>query len=50
MGSEFFIFVLSNLFSEPVGAKNFVFLAEDSHAGGPSLITVRMEYLFAYQF
>ena len=29
---------------------NFVILVEDSDTGGPSLVAVRMEYLFAYQF
>ena len=31
-------------------AKNFDILVEDSKTGGPSSLTVRMEYLFAFQF
>ena len=27
-----------------------MFLVKDSDTGGPSLVAVRMEYLFAYQF
>ena len=30
--------------------ENFVILNEDSDTGGPSLVAVRIEYLFAYQF
>ena len=50
MGSEFSISVWLNLCSESVGAWHFEILAEDSNNGGPSSFTVRMEYLFAFQF
>ena len=50
MGSEFSISVWLNLRSESVGAWHFEILAEDSNNGGPSSFTVRMEYLFAFQF
>ena len=42
--SQFSIPVLRNLCSQ------FVILVEDSGTGSPSSITVRMEYLFAFQF
>ena len=32
------------------GHLNFVILVEDSDTGGPSSITVRMEYRFVFQF
>ena len=41
--------LLRNLCSEAVGISNFEFLVEDSDTGGPSSITVRMTYLFAFQ-
>ena len=50
MGSPFSISVLLNLCLELVGAQNFEILAEGSNAGGPSSFTVRMEYLFSFQF
>ena len=43
--SRFTKFVLGNS-----GGIIFVILAGDSNTGGPSLITVGMEYLFAFQF
>ena len=34
-----------------MGALNFVILVEDCETGGgPSLVAVRIEYLFVYQF
>ena len=45
---QFSVPVLSNLCLESVGAKNFKILVEDSDAGGPISITVRMEYLLEY--
>ena len=39
-----------NLCSESVGALDFKILVEDSDTGGPGSVTVRMEYLFAFQF
>ena len=33
-----------------MGAWNFEILVKDSNTGGPSSFTVRMEYLFAFQF
>ena len=50
MGSQFAISVLLNLCSESVEAWNLEILAEDSNTGGPSSFTVRMKYLFAFQF
>ena len=50
MGNQFSISTLLNLCSESVGASNFDILAEDSDTSSPSSITVRMEYLFAFQF
>ena len=50
MASQFSISVLLNLCSESVGAYNFEIIAEDSNTDGPSSFTVRMEYLFAFQF
>ena len=44
VNSQFSIPVLRNLCSQ------FVILVEDSDTGGPSSITVRMEYLSAFQF
>ena len=49
-GSQFFISVLLHMCSESVGASNFEILAEDSDTGSPSSITVKMEYLFTFQF
>ena len=48
MGSEFSISVLLNLCSESMEASNFEILVVDSDTGGPSSITVRMEYLFYF--
>ena len=39
-----------NLISELVGAENFEIIVEDSDTGGPSPVTVRMEYLVAFKF
>ena len=50
MGGQFSISDLLNLRSESVGAYNFEIIADDSYTGGPSSFTVRMEYLFAFQF
>ena len=50
MGSQFSISILLNLYSESVGASNFEILLVDSDSGRPSSITVRVEYLFAFQF
>ena len=50
MGSQFSISILLNLYSGSVGASNFEILLEDSDSGSPSSITVRVEYLFAFQF
>ena len=50
MGGHFSISDLLNLRSESVGAYNFEIIADDSYTGGPSSFTVRMEYLFAFQF
>ena len=49
VGSQFLIIVLRNFGSEAVGTSNFVVLVEDSDTGGPSSITVRIKYLFAFQ-
>ena len=57
MSSQFYIPISRNLRSESVvvggwgeGGIKFWDLVEDSNAGGPSSITIRMEYLFAFQF
>ena len=57
MSSQFYIPISRNLCSESVvvggwgeGGIKFWDLVEDSNAGGPSSITIRMEYLFAFQF
>ena len=50
MGSQFSISVLLNLCSESVEAYHFEILAEVSNTGCPSSFTVRMKYLFAFQF
>ena len=39
-----------SLFYEGGGGIKFVILVEDSDTGGPSSITLRMEYLFALKF
>ena len=49
VGSQFLIPVSQNLGLETVGAWNFVVLVEDSDTRGSSSITMRMEYLFAFQ-
>ena len=41
--------VLCNLFSESIGNIKFWDTVEDSNIGGPSSVTVRMEYLFTFQ-
>ena len=50
VGGKFQFLVLQNKCSVAVGAWNFVILVEASGTGRPSLVAVRMEYLFAYQF
>ena len=50
MGDQFSIFLLLNLCSESVGTRNFDILVEDFNTGGSSSLTVRMEYLIAFQF
>ena len=50
MGRQFSRPDLWNLSSELVGAYNFEILVEDSDTGGPSPVTVRIEYLFAFQY
>ena len=50
MGSQFLILVWRNLCSESVGDIKFWDPAEDSDTGGASSITVRMEYVFAFEF
>ena len=50
MGGQFPIPGLQNLFYESIGGIKFVILVENFDTGGPSLITVRKEYLFAFQF
>ena len=49
MVSQCSISVLRNFWSESVGTSNFEILVEDSDTGSSSSITVRMEYLFAFQ-
>ena len=39
-----------SIFYEGGGGIKFVILVEDSDTGGPSSITLRMEYLFALKF
>ena len=48
-GSQFSIFVLSNLCLKSVVEENFEILVEVSDNSGPSSIIVRKEYLFAFQ-
>ena len=48
--SRYPFFVLQNYCSEAEVAWNFVILVEYSDTGCPSLIGIRLEYLFAYQF
>ena len=50
VGGQFPIPGLQNLFYESIGGIKFVILVENFDTGGPSLITVRKEYLFAVQF
>ena len=50
VGSQFSFPVLQSLCSEAVGAWKFEILVEDSDSGAPSLVDVRTEYLFAYDF
>ena len=50
MGSQFSIPILWNLCSESVGDIKFWDPVEGSDTSHPSSITVRMEYLFAFQF
>ena len=48
-GSSFSILVLRNLCSEALETWQFVVLVNDSHIGGLNSITIKMEYLFAFQ-
>ena len=50
MVSQFSIPVLLNLCSESLRAENFEILVKNSDTGGPSSISARIEYLFAFQF
>ena len=50
VGSQFSIPVLLNLCSKSAGANIFEILVEYYDNGGLSSITVRMEYLFPFQF
>ena len=50
MDSQFLIYILLNLCPGSVRGHNIEVLAEDANTGDPSSFTVRMEYLFAFQF
>ena len=50
VGGKYPFLVLQHLCSEGEVVWNFVILVVDSNTGGPSLVAVRMEHLFAYQF
>ena len=48
LGGQFSLSILQNLRWEAGGDIKYVILVEDSDTGGPSSITVRIEYLFAF--
>ena len=50
MGSQFLTPILWNWYSKSVEAQNYEILVEDSCTGRSSSITVRIVYLFAFQF
>ena len=50
LGGQFSLSILQNLRWEAGGDIKYVILVEDSDTGGPSSITVRIEYLRAFQY